>query len=77
MHIQNPVSFTEIVKPCVTLEIQNPGIYNHGIIRILIYLKPDIYSEPFQRFKMEYFAKIVESHDYFSKALYLRSVAEF
>ena len=25
-HIQNPVTFTKIGKPCVTLEIQNPGI---------------------------------------------------
>ena len=35
MHTQKPVIFTKIGKPCVTLEIQNPGI--------LIILK---YSEP-------------------------------
>ena len=26
VHFQNPVKFTKIGKPCVTLEIQNPGI---------------------------------------------------
>ena len=38
-------------------------IDNTGIFRILTYLKPNIYSEPSQRFfKMECFAKIVKNY---------------
>ena len=66
----------KIGKPCVTLEIQNPTD-NPEIFRTLTYLKLDTYSEPSQRFKMECFAKIVKSHNYFSKVLYLRSLTEF
>ena len=40
MHIQNHFIFTEIGKPCVTLEIQN-----HDILAILEYLEPwNIYN---------------------------------
>ena len=42
--------------------------------RTLAHLKPDTYSESSQRFWMEYFAKIIQNYNYFSKALHLRSV---
>ena len=57
---------------CLYWHIDNPGI-----IRILTYLKPDRYSEPSQRFKMERFVKIIKSYNYFSKALYHRSLTGF
>ena len=41
------------------------------IFRTLTYLKPNTYSKPSQRFKMEFFAKIVQNYNYFSKALLL------
>ena len=44
----------KIGKPCVTLEIQNPD--NPGLVRT--YLKPNAYSEPSQRFRMD--AKLVK-----------------
>ena len=50
---------------------------NPEIFRTLKYLKLDTCSEPYQRFKMECFAKIIKSYDYFSKALYLRSLLRF
>ena len=43
-----------------------------GIFRTLTYLQRDIYSEHFQRFKMECFAKIVKSYIYFFQPLFLR-----
>ena len=46
-------------------------IGNPGILRTLTHLKPDLYSQPSQKFKMECFAKIVKSYNYFSKELYL------
>ena len=45
--------------------------------KTLIYLKPDTNSEPSQRFNMEFFAKIVKNHNYFSKALHLRCLSGF
>ena len=42
--------------------------------QILCYMFLKIYSEPSKRHKMEYFAKIHEVYNYFSKALYLRSL---
>ena len=39
------------------------------IFRAMTYLKPGTYSEPSQRFKMEFFEKIVKNYNYFSKAL--------
>ena len=47
-------------------------IDNSGIFRTLTYLKPDICSEPSQRFEMECFSKITKSYNYFSKVLCLR-----
>ena len=90
-HIQNPVIFTKIGKPCVILEIQNSDtLYNPGnskpwhtdipgIFRALKYLKPDTYSGPSHRLKMKCFAKINKSYAViiFSKALYLRSLPGF
>ena len=55
-----------------TWHIEIPGIF-----RTLTYLKLGAYSEHSKRFKMECFAKIAESYKYFSKALYLRSLAGF
>ena len=51
-HIRNPVIFTKIGKPCVTLEIQPWHIDNLGIFTNLTYLKPDTNSESSQRFKI-------------------------
>ena len=42
-------------------------IENPGICRTLAHLKPDIYAEPSERFKME----IVKSYNYFAKVLSL------
>ena len=75
IHTQNPVIFTKIGKLCVTLEIQNPD--SSGIFRTLTYLKLDTYSEPSQRFKIECFAKIILSYNYFSKVLYLKPLTGF
>ena len=62
-YIQNPVIFTKI--------------YEYSELA-LTYLKPDKHAEPSQRFKMEeFFAKIVENYNNFSKALHLRSLTEF
>ena len=49
LHIHNTVIYTKIGKPCLTLEIQNPGTlaileYSEG----LTYLKSNSYSEPSQ-----------------------------
>ena len=70
-HIQNPVMFTKIDKPCVILEIQK--LWQSGISRTLYYLKHHKYVEPSQRFKMECSVKIVTNYNYFPKALCLRS----
>ena len=43
----------------------------------MTYLKPDTYSEPFQRFKMEFLAEIVKNYNYFFKALHLRFLTGF
>ena len=40
---------------------------NLRMFRTLTYIKPDTCSEPYQRFKTEFFAKIVKSYNYFSK----------
>ena len=37
----------------------------------MTYLKPDTYSEPSQRFKVEFFCKILKKFNYFSKAFHL------
>ena len=50
---------------------------NLGILINLTYLKPGTYLEPSQRFKMEFFAKIFKTYNYFSKVLHLRSLTEF
>ena len=47
----------KIGKPCATLEFQNPGI-----LTILEYSEPSTYSEPSQRFKVEYFVRIVKAY---------------
>ena len=61
-------------KPCVIMEIKN---YYPEIFRALTNSKPDSYSEPSQKLKMAYFAKIVKSYNYFSKTLNLRSLTGF
>ena len=61
----------------IQTHIQNPAIQeNLQIFRTLTYLKPDTYAEPSQRFKMEFFSKIVKNYNYFSKVLHLRSLIE-
>ena len=50
-----------------------PVLFMKILFRSLRYLKPDTCSEPSQRFKIEFFAKIVKDYTYFSKALHLRS----
>ena len=67
-HIQNPVIFTEKGKPCVTLEIQNSGILTileHP--KSWHYLKPRTCTELSQIFKMERFATLVKSYNFFPK----------
>ena len=61
------------------LEYSEPCHINQNLrtFRTLTYLKPVTYSESIQRFKMELFAKIVKSYNYFSKVLHLRSLTEF
>ena len=57
--------------------IQNPSIIaSRRIFRTLSYLKPDIYPEPSQRFKMAFFAKIVKNYNYFSRVLHLRYLTD-
>ena len=57
-------------KPSVALEIQNPGIFTVLFI-CLTNIKLNIFLEPSQRFKMEFFAKLTKIYDYCFKALYL------
>ena len=76
-----------IQKPCHIYEksyiLCNPGnsepwhTESLGYSENQIYLKLDTYSEPSQKFKMVYFAKIIKSYNYFSKAPYLRSLTWF
>ena len=40
---------------------------NLGVFRTLTYLKPDTYLEASQRFKTEFFAKIVKNYNFFPK----------
>ena len=47
------------------------------MFRTLTYLKPNTYSEPFQRLKMRFFAKIVKNCNSFSKLLHHRSLIGF
>ena len=61
MHAHDPSIFTKIGKPFATLKIQSNGLF-----------KPNTYWEPSKRFKC--FIKRVKSYDYFSKALFLRSL---
>ena len=75
VHFQNPVKFTKIGKPCVTLEIQNPDILT--FLEYWQLLKSYIYAEPSQSRKMECFAKIFKIYNYFSKAIYLTSLTRF
>ena len=58
--------------------IQNPSIIaSRRIFRTLSYLKPDTYSKSSQRFKMQFFAKIVNVYNLFSTALHLRYLTVF
>ena len=52
-------------------------IGNPGIFRTLTHLKPNRYPEPSERFRMECFVKVVKNYSYFSKELYLRTLAGF
>ena len=60
------------------LKIQNSSVIAlPRIFRALSYLKLDPYLDSSQRFKMEFFAKIVKNYYYFSKELHLRSSTGF
>ena len=81
LHTQNPgtLGILEYSKPfhnCIPTHIQNPAILRK-FMNIQIYLKPDTYSELSQGFKIKFFAKIVENHNYFSKVLHLKSLTRF
>ena len=72
-HIQNPVIFAKIFKysePCHIYE-------NLRISRTLTYLKPYTIQNPLKDLRFEFFAKIVRNYNYYSKALYLRSLTGF
>ena len=67
-HTRNPGT-------CITLPLLHLNVYselcyineNLRIFRTLTYLKPNTYSEPSQRFKIEFFGKIVETIIIFPK----------
>ena len=44
---------------------------NHGILRALAYLEPEVYLEPYQRSTMKRFAKIVNGYSYVRKFQFL------
>ena len=54
-----------------------PQLRKFMIFETLTYLKPNTYSEPSQKFTMDFFAKIVKNYIKFSKALHLRSLTRF
>ena len=60
-------------EPCHIYE--NLQIYR--IYRTLTHLKPDTHSGSSQRFKTEFFGKIIKNYNYFSKTLHLRSLIGF
>ena len=82
LHMQKPeifgiMEYSEPFHNYIQTYIQNPVIHkNLPTFRTLTYLKPDTYAEPSQRFKMEFFSKIVKNYNYFSKVLHLRSLIE-
>ena len=63
---------------CIPMHIQNlvifMKIYKYSE---LWHLKHATYSKPSQRRKIEFFAKIVQNYNYFSKALQFRSFSTF
>ena len=69
------LTYSKLFHNCILSHIQNPVIFTK--IHKLTCLKPDTYLEPSQRFKMEFFAKIVKNYNYFSKMLHLRSLTRF
>ena len=69
------LTYSKLFHNCILSHIQNPVIFTK--IHKLTYLKPDTYLEPSQRFKMEFFGKIVKNYNYFSKMLHLRSLTRF
>ena len=74
-HIQNSLIFP-LLHPDAYSELSH--IYeNLRIFRTRTYWKRDAYSEPFQKFRMEFFAKIIKNDNYISKALYLSSLTGF
>ena len=69
-HTQNVRQHLQYSEPFhhnrIPTRIQYPAIKftNLQLFWTLTYLKPTTYSEPSQRFKMEFFAKIVKSYNY-------------
>ena len=92
-HIQNHVQPLHTLKPGILGILENPELFHNDIpthiqnpvilrkiyeySELLTYLKSDTYSEPSQRLKIEFFAKIVKKYNYFPKALHLRSLTGF
>ena len=67
-----------IFHNCIPTRTESCHIYeNLWIFKTLIYLKPDKYLEPSQKFRMEFFANVVKNYNYFSIALHLRSLTVF
>ena len=72
LHTQKPGILGILLK---TLPKLHPDAYsepchineNLGVFRTLTYLKPDTYLEASQRFKTEFFAKIVKNYNFFPK----------
>ena len=68
------LEYSEPFHNCIPTHIQNPVIFT----KIYEYsefwhVKTDTYSELSQRFKMDFFPKIVKNYNYFSKAIHLKS----
>ena len=84
-NIQNPsiIAFQIIFRTLSYLRkfsnIQNPVIFTktYEYPRTLTYLKPYTIQNPLKDLRFEFFAKIVRNYNYYSKALYLRSLTGF
>ena len=78
LHTQKPgilgiLEYSEPFHNCNPTHIQNSVIFT----KIYEYSKLGTYAEPFKRFKMDSFAKILKNYIYFSKAFHLRSLTRF
>ena len=81
LHLQKPgmlaiLQYSELFYYCIPTHTHNPLILRKifKIFKTLTYLKPSTCSEPSQRIKIEFFAKIVKNYNYFSITLHLKSL---